>query len=169
MCADHCFLFYPSDRKGGLGRNLISLSASNYTYPEITAKTVEPILRECRRGTSGGAKVAFEQSQFQALPLHSLIVSGCGFIRQDLLNRGVPTPRIASPMHFEPTASVYPCINVVRLVSEHTIQSFHSLFIRQGARAEIKPCNIPREKKASRVKLAGALHIAHSVRPATLP
>ena len=41
-------------------------------------------------------------------------------IGQDLFNRGVPMPRIAAPMHFEPTAGVYPSSDVVWLERERT-------------------------------------------------
>src|SRR5258707_10481678 len=81
----------------------------------------------------------------------------------------MPMPGVASPMHFEATAAVYPCIDQARLDGEHTIQSLPGLFIRQGPRTKIKSCNICGQKKASRIQLTGALHIPYGVRPATLP
>ena len=78
-------------------------------------------------------------------------------------------PGIASPMHFEPTAGVYPRIDRVRPEGEHTTQSLPGFFIRQRARTEIKACNIRGQKKASRIQLAGSLHIPYGVRPVTLP
>ena len=38
------FLLCTRGRKGGLGSNHVSLRASNYAHPEITAKTVKPFL-----------------------------------------------------------------------------------------------------------------------------
>src|SRR5262249_38864569 len=77
-------------------------------------------------------------------------------------------PRIASPMHFEPAAGVYPCVKEVRPEGERTLQGFFSFFVRQGARTEIKSCNVESQKKVPRIQLAGALHVPHGVSPPSL-
>src|SRR5215469_6884897 len=69
-------------------------------------------------------------------------------------------------MHFQFTSAVDLVADVVRIQGVRTIQCLTGLII--STQWEINPCEIPGQKKVSRIQLTCSLEVVHGVEPPSL-